>query len=54
MPKKIYFAGSIRGGRADADLYRRIIEHIKISAVVLTEHIGSPELNVIELRHFIA
>ena len=27
--KKIYFAGSIRGGRIDADLYRRIIEYMK-------------------------
>lgn len=26
MNKKIYFAGSIRGGRDDEDLYRRMIE----------------------------
>ena len=42
--KKIYFAGSIRGGRIDADLYRRIISYIQKTAIVLTEHIGSPEL----------
>lgn len=28
MNKKVYFAGSIRGGRADAELYRRIIAYI--------------------------
>ncbi len=39
---KIYFAGSIRGGRADAALYGRLIAHMKQRAVVLTEHIGAP------------
>ena len=28
MSKKIYFAGSIRGGRADAQLYHRLIEYM--------------------------
>ena len=46
--KKIYFAGSIRGGRVDADLYRRIIEHMQKTCVVLTEHVGSPHLNLME------
>ena len=46
--KKIYFAGSIRGGRVDADLYRRIIEVMKEGNVVLTEHVGSPHLNLME------
>lgn len=46
--KKIYFAGSIRGGRTDALLYKRMIEYIQKSDIVLTEHIGSPELNVLE------
>ena len=46
--KKIYFAGSIRGGRVDADLYRRMIEYIQKTDIVLTEHIGHPELNVLE------
>ena len=40
--KKIYFAGSIRGGRADETLYARLIEHMKQRHCVLTEHIGSP------------
>ena len=48
MNKKIYFAGSIRGGRVDAALYQQIIEHIKQTDIVLTEHIGSPNLNIIE------
>ena len=42
--KKIYFAGSIRGGRIDADLYRRIIAYMQRTDTGLTEHIGSPEL----------
>lgn len=46
--KKIYFAGSIRGGRIDADLYRRIIEYMQRTSIVLTEHIGSPHLNLLE------
>ena len=40
--KKIYFAGSIRGGRADEALYARLIAHMKQRHCVLTEHIGSP------------
>ncbi|MCR4764655.1 MAG: nucleoside 2-deoxyribosyltransferase [Bacteroidaceae bacterium] len=46
--KKIYFAGSIRGGRVDADLYRRIIEYMQRSNVVLTEHVGSGKLLLTE------
>lgn len=42
--KKIYFAGSIRGGRQDAALYAEIISFIKNFAEVLTEHIGDSEL----------
>lgn len=39
--KKIYFAGSIRGGRRDAKLYKKIIDELKTYGTVLTEHIGS-------------
>ena len=39
--RKIYFAGSIRGGRNDAELYRIIINHISRTEKVLTEHIGN-------------
>ena len=48
MKKKIYFAGSIRGGRSLADLYKRIIEHIKLTDIVLTEHIGCKDINLLE------
>lgn len=44
MNKKIYFAGSIRGGRVDADLYNRIISYIQRTDVVLTEHVGGSNL----------
>ena len=46
--RKVYFAGSIRGGRADADLYRRMIEFIKERALVLTEHVGDLSLSELE------
>ena len=47
--KKIYFAGSIRGGRADAGLYARMIDFMKEKGhAVLTEHVGHPELNLLE------
>lgn len=42
---KIYFAGSIRGGRADAVLYKRIIDRMKAKGhSVLTEHVGAVSL----------
>ncbi len=41
---KIYFAGSIRGGREDAALYQQIIEFLKSFGEVLTEHIGDISL----------
>ena len=46
--KKVYFAGSIRGGRVDAELYKRMIEYIKTRADVLTEHVGDLSLSVYE------
>ena len=48
MAKKIYFAGSIRGGRVDADLYHRIISYIQSTDVVLTEHVGKSNLCLTE------
>jgi len=48
MAKKIYFAGSIRGGRVDAELYHRIISYIQQTDVVLTEHVGKSCLNLTE------
>jgi len=41
---KIYFAGSIRGGRDDAELYLQIINHLKTYGEVLTEHVGDKNL----------
>lgn len=37
---KIYFSGSIRGGRQDAELYKLLIDELKRYGTVLTEHIG--------------
>ena len=41
---KIYFAGSIRGGREDAELYQKIIFKLKEFGEVLTEHVGDDNL----------
>ena len=43
--KKIYFEGSIRGGREYATLYKRIIEYIQKTDTVLTEHVGDLSLS---------
>jgi len=40
MLKKVYFCGSIRGGRSDRLIYEELIRHISKYAEVLTEHIG--------------
>ncbi|CAN7723128.1 nucleoside 2-deoxyribosyltransferase [Rhizobium rhizogenes] len=42
----IYFAGSIRGGRKDVELYSRIIGRLKRYGDVLTEHVGDYSLSV--------
>jgi nucleoside 2-deoxyribosyltransferase len=44
MTKKIYFAGSIRGGRDDRDLYRQLINHLAQYGDVVTEHVGNDRL----------
>jgi 2'-deoxynucleoside 5'-phosphate N-hydrolase len=41
---KIYFAGSIRGGRIDVPVYQRMIEYLSSFGEVLTEHVGDPSL----------
>lgn len=45
--KKVYFAGSIRGGRSDAALYHNIIRYIQqeLGCKVLTEHVGDLSLS---------
>ena len=42
---KIYFAGSIRGGRGDSDLYAAVITELKKYGEVLTEHLGDALLS---------
>ena len=42
----IYFAGSIRGGRKDRDIYLEIIEYLKSYGNVLTEHVGDKKLDL--------
>jgi hypothetical protein len=42
---KIYFGGSISGGRGDAALYLQIIELLRGYGTVLTEHIGDAALS---------
>ena len=44
---KIYFAGAIRGGRDETDIYNNIITYLSSKVEVLTEHVGSSELTTI-------
>ena len=41
---KIYFAGSIRAGRDDQELYHQLIQGLQRHGQVLTEHVGDPGL----------
>lgn len=41
---KVYFAGSIRGGREDRQKYLDLIKFTSTLSEVLTEHIGSPSI----------
>ncbi len=40
---ELYFCGSIRGGRDDADLYAELIAELSTHGTVLTEHVGAAE-----------
>ena len=42
---KIYFAGSIRGGREDRDLYAALIRALEEHGEILTEHVGAESLS---------
>ena len=42
---KIYFAGSIRGGRVDRENYLKIIKYLQKYGEVLTEHIGDKKIS---------
>jgi 2'-deoxynucleoside 5'-phosphate N-hydrolase len=41
---KIYFAGSIRGGRGDVRIYQSLIAFLSAFGEVLTEHVGDVSL----------
>lgn len=43
---KYYFAGSIRAGRDDVPTYSQIIQHLKKTGEVLTEHVGDYSLSL--------
>ncbi len=43
---KIYFAGAIRGGRNDQELYEDMIKTLSTFGEVLTEHIGDKNLTI--------
>lgn len=43
--KKIYFAGSIRAGRENAELYAEIIANLNKANIVLTEHLGDKTIS---------
>lgn len=51
---KIYFSGSITGGRDDMHIYAEIISLLKVYGNVLTEHIGNPEMNALGQIHMTA
>jgi 2'-deoxynucleoside 5'-phosphate N-hydrolase len=40
----IYFAGSIRAGRDDAEIYKQIIHYLRRYGTVLTEHVGDSNI----------
>ncbi|XP_073338443.1 5-hydroxymethyl-dUMP N-hydrolase [Pagrus major] len=42
---KVYFCGSIRGGRDDVLVYRKIVNKLQSYGSVLTEHVSSSELS---------
>ncbi len=42
---KIYFCGSIRGGREDVAVYEAMIAFLRSFGEVLTEHVGNRELS---------
>lgn len=41
---RVYFAGSIRGGRDKATDYKKIVDHLKQYSIVLDEHVADPTL----------
>ena len=48
---KIYFAGSIRGGREEEETYLKLIEHLATYGQVLTEHVGKKGIDISEEKY---
>ncbi len=42
---KIYFSASISGGREDGVIYAQIVRALKTYGQVLSEHVGSTDIN---------
>ncbi|XP_068457972.1 5-hydroxymethyl-dUMP N-hydrolase isoform X1 [Clinocottus analis] len=42
---KVYFCGSVRGGREDVHVYRRIVEKLQSYGRVLSEHVSCSEIS---------
>lgn len=49
---KIYFAGSIRGGRSKILVYAKIIKHLRKFGKVLTEHVGNKKISSYGEKNF--
>ncbi len=47
---QIYFAGSIRGGRSDADWYAQLLAILRKHGKVLSEHVADPNVHAKEHR----
>ncbi|KAL5463243.1 hypothetical protein EMCRGX_G032123 [Ephydatia muelleri] len=45
MARNIYFAGSIRAGRADVEIYAHIVKLLKRYGAVLTEHVADSKID---------
>ena len=41
---KIYFGGSIKGGRSKVEDYKKIVDYLKTVGTVLDEHVADPSL----------
>ena len=41
---KIYFGGSIKGGRSKVEDYKKIVDYLKTVGTVLDEHVADPNL----------
>ncbi|XP_029927162.1 5-hydroxymethyl-dUMP N-hydrolase [Myripristis murdjan] len=42
---RIYFCGSIRGGRQDVSVYQRLVRKLQTYGTVLTEHVSDGQLS---------